>query len=84
MVDTSTTPALGNIKIVPNKPKDTLLPIIRDHCHSSTIVWSDMWSPNNVGMLAPVTRHESVDYSTKFVHRSFYRCAHPAHWVLTL
>ena len=71
MVDTSTTPALGYMEIVPNRSENTLLPIIRDHCHSGTIVWSDMWSAyNNVGMLAPVASHESVNHSVEFVDPS--------------
>ena len=57
MVDTFTTPALGYMEIVPNRSENTLLPIIRDHCHS-------------VGMLVPVASHDSVNHSIEFVDPS--------------
>ena len=44
MVDTSTTPALDMMRIVPKRTMVTLLPIIQAHTHPGTIIPSDDYS----------------------------------------
>ena len=41
MVDTTKTPALGHMEIVPNRACATLLPIIQAHTLPGTIIHSD-------------------------------------------
>ena len=58
MVDTSVSPALGYMEIVPNRTQATLLPIIQGHVHPGTVIWSDEWaSYQNVGSLPNVSSH---------------------------
>ena len=64
MCDTSSSPALGIMCIVPDRTAQTLLPIICRHLRSGSIVYSDQWAAyNNVQQLQPVTQHESVNHS---------------------
>ena len=44
LCDTSHTPALGVMRIVPDRSAATLLPIIQQHVRSGTIVHSDEWA----------------------------------------
>ena len=68
MCDTSSSPALGIMCIVPDRTSQTLLPIICRHLRSGSIVYSDQWAAyNNVQQLQPVTQHRSVNHSLHFV-----------------
>ena len=66
--DTSVSPALGYMEIVPNRSAATLLPIIGAHINNGTVIQSDEWAAyNGVINLAPVSSHDSVNHSISFV-----------------
>ncbi|ETW92248.1 MAG: hypothetical protein ETSY1_44485 [Candidatus Entotheonella factor] len=68
MVDTSQSPALGVMTIVPDRSAATLLPIMQQHLRSGTTVHSDEWAAyNRVQQLTPVTQHAVVNHSLHFV-----------------
>ncbi len=69
MVDTSKTPALGVLQIVPNRRRVTLLPIIQAHTAPGTIIHSDDYSTYRgaVGALPNVAQHSMVNHSLHFV-----------------
>ena len=68
MVDTLVSPSLGYMEIVNNRTAATLLPIIQNHVHPGTTVWSDQWSAyGTVGSLANVSTHATVNHSVTFV-----------------
>ena len=52
MLDTSQSPALGFMQIVPDRTAATLLPILQQHVAQGSVVHSDQWaSYNQVGNL---------------------------------
>lgn len=56
------------MRLVPSRDARTLLPIIQQHLHSGTIVYSDEWAAyNQVQQLTPVAQHQSVNHSLHFV-----------------
>ena len=69
MVDTSRTPALGLLRMVPNRTRTTLLPIIQAHTRPGTIIHSDDYATyrNAVGQLPNVAMHQVVNHSLNFV-----------------
>ena len=68
MCDRSHTPALGVMRIVPNRSATTLLPIIQQHVRSGSTVHSDEWAAHNcVQRLPSVGRHRVVNHSLHFV-----------------
>ena len=69
MVDTSKQPSLGLLRIVPDRTRATLLPIIQAHTHPGTIIHSDDFSTyrNAVAQLPNVARHGVVNHSLNFV-----------------
>ena len=68
MVDTSHTPAIGYMEMVPCRDANTLLPIIQQHVHPGTIIHSDEWAAyNRVQHLPPVAHHGTVNHSITFV-----------------
>ena len=68
MCDTSQTPALGVMAIVPHRSAATLLPILQRHLRSGTTVHSDQWAAYNwVQQLPSVTVHNTVNHSLHFV-----------------
>ena len=68
MCDTSHSPALGYMEVVPCRDAATLLPIIQRHVRRGTSVWSDEWSSyNRVASLPNVHNHEAVNHSIEFV-----------------
>lgn len=68
LVDTSTSPALGYMEIVPRRDAATLLPIINNHVAPGTIVHSDEWRAyNQVATLPNVSSHATVNHSMTFV-----------------
>ncbi|KAF9744318.1 hypothetical protein NGRA_3576 [Nosema granulosis] len=44
IVDTSTSPAIGYMRIVEDRSAATLLPIVQEVCLPGTIIHSDMWA----------------------------------------
>ena len=68
MVDTSLTPSLGYMQLVPDRTAATLLPIIQAHVAPGTTVQSDEWSAYNaVAGLPAVAAHHTVNHSICFV-----------------
>ena len=68
MVDTSQSPALGVMKIVPDRSAATLLPIMQQHLRSGTTVHSDQWAAyNSVQQMSVVATHSTVNHSLFFV-----------------
>ena len=68
MVDTSHTPAIGYMEIVPRRDAMTLLPIINAHVAPGTVVHSDEWSAyRRVSALPNVASHGVVNHSINFV-----------------
>ena len=64
MVDTSTTPSLGYMRLVP----DRTAAIIQQHTKPGTVVHSDQWSAyRQVASLPNVASHETVNHSVEFV-----------------
>ena len=68
LVDTSQSPALGIMELVPSRDAATLLPIIQQHVRPGTVIWSDEWAAyRRVQQLAPVAMHATVNHSIEFV-----------------
>ena len=68
MVDTSTSPAVGYMEVVPQRNAATLLPIIQSHIQPGTIIHSDQWRAyNQVNALPNVASHSTVNHSIEFV-----------------
>ena len=70
MVDTSKSPALGLLRLVPNRQQRvTLLPIIQAHTAPGTIIHLDDYSTYRgaVGQLPNVAQHRIVNHSLNFV-----------------
>ena len=68
MVDTSHTPALGYMQIVPRRDANTLLPIIQQHVANGTVIHSDEWRAySRVATLPNVATHGVVNHSINFV-----------------
>jgi transposase-like protein len=71
MVDTSQSPAVVYMELVPQRDAATLLPIIQQHVLPGTTVWSDQWAAyNSVGSLPGVAGHGVVNHSLHFVDPS--------------
>lgn len=69
LADSSHTPALGYMELVPDRSAATLLPIIQAHVAPGTIIHSDEWSAyQRVGSLPNVAAHETVNHSIEFVN----------------
>ena len=69
MVDTSTTPALGYMEVVPQRTASTLLPIINAHVATGTEVHSDEWRAyQHVSSLPNVSSHGVVNHSLTLVN----------------
>ena len=69
MVDTSQTPALGYMEMVPRRDAGTLLPIIQQHVHNGTTIWSDEWSAyNSVTSLPGISSHGEIWLHNKGVY----------------
>lgn len=68
MVDTSHTPGLGYMEVVPARDASTLLPIIRAHTAPGTTIHLDQWRAySSVNTLPSVTAHGVVNHSLHFV-----------------
>ena len=68
LVDTSSSPSLGYMELVPRRDAQTLLPIIQAHTHPGTTIYSDQWRAyNTVGQLPTVSSHSTVNHSINFV-----------------
>ena len=68
MVDTSQSPALGIMELVPSHDAATPLPIIEQHVRPGTVIRSDEWAAyRRVQQLAPVAMHVTVNHSIEFV-----------------
>ena len=65
LCDTSHSPALGVMCIVPNRSAQTLLPIIQQHVRTGSVIHSDEWAAyRRVQQLQPVS---AVNHSLHFV-----------------
>ena len=61
LVDTSCSPSLGHMELLPRQDAQTSLPIIQAHTHPGTIIYSDQWQDNAVGHLpTPATRRRTT------------------------
>ena len=81
MVDTTTTPALGIVEMVPRRDAATLLPIIQRHVRPGTIIWSDEWAPyRRVQQLPFVSTHATVNHSLEFVTRGVHTQHVESYW----
>ena len=68
LADTSHTPVLGYMELVPRRDAATLLPIVQQHVLPGTIIWSNEWvAYNRVAVLPGVAGHEVVNHSLHFV-----------------
>ena len=68
-MDTSHTPALGIMTMVPQRDAATLLPIITQHIRPGSIVWSDQWAAyRRVQTLTPAAQHQTVNHSIEFIN----------------
>ena len=68
LCDTSSTPSLGYMEVVPFRDATTLLPIIQAHVQLGTIIHSDEWRAyNNMASLPSVSGHSTVNHSLQFV-----------------
>lgn len=67
LVDRSTSPALGVMKIVEKRDASTLLPIIKQHVIPGTKVVSDEWKAYNHVDDLPGIEHGTVNHSKNFV-----------------
>ena len=68
MVDTSTSPAVGYMEVVPQRNAATLLPIIQSNTQPGTVIHSDQWRAyNQVNTLPNVASHSTVNHSIEFV-----------------
>ena len=72
MVDTSQSPAIGYMELVPDRTQATLLPaIIQAHTNPGTTIWSDEWAAyRRVAALPNVASHSTVNHSLTFVSGS--------------
>ena len=60
LCDTSHSPALGVMCIVPNRSAQTLLPIIQQHVRTGSVIHSDEWAAyRRVQQLQPVSAHNT-------------------------
>ena len=67
MVDTSVSPSLGYMEVVPDCTTQTLLPIILNHVHPGTEIWSDQWRAySQVSTIPGVSGHQTVNHSLHF------------------
>ena len=57
MVDTSCTPSLGFMEVVPDRTANTLLPIIQQHVAPETEIWSDQWRAYTQVVHLIISRH---------------------------
>ncbi len=75
MVDTSTNPGVWVMTIVPNRIRETLIPIIQAHTRPGTIIYSDDFSTYRtvVGQLPNVVQHSIVNHSLPNVPTSCKR-----------
>ena len=67
MVDTSTSPSIGIMKVVPDRSAATLLPIIYDNIRPGSIIHSDQWAAYTRLRSDPQYNYRSVNHSLHFV-----------------
>ena len=68
MVDTTQSPALGYMEIVPRRDAATLLPIIQAHTAPNTTIHSDEWAAyRQIQTTIPTVNHQTVNHSLHFV-----------------
>ena len=67
MVDTSTTPSIGIMKVVPDRSAATLLPFIHDNIRPGNIIHSDKWAAYTRLRSDPRYDFRSVNHSLHFV-----------------
>lgn len=68
IVDSSQTPAIGYMEVVPNRSQDTLIPIISRVCRPGTRIISDEWKGYlNINRVLGF-QHDTVNHSVNFVN----------------
>ena len=68
MVDTSYSPSLSYMQIVPRRDSATLFPIVQSHIHPGTIIHTDQGSMyNRLSTVPGVASHGTVNHSVEFV-----------------
>ena len=68
MVDTTQSPALGYMEIVPRRDAATLLPIIQAHTAPNTTIHSDEWAAyRQIQTTIATVNHPTVNHSLHFV-----------------
>ena len=68
LVDTSHTPALVYMQVVPQRDAAILLPNVQAHSLPGTIIHSDQWAAHRrVASLPNVAYHDTVNHSVEFV-----------------
>ena len=68
LVDTSFTPALGYMELVPQRDAATLLPVISAHVAPGTIIHSDEWRAySRVALHPEVAGHGTINHSINLV-----------------
>ena len=69
LVDTSYTPSLSYMQIVPRRDSATLFPIVQNHIHPGTIIHTDQGSMyNRLSTVPGVAAHRTVNHSVEFVN----------------
>ena len=69
MVDTTHTPALGYMQLVPRRNAAILLLIIQQHVRPGAIIHSDEWAAYNcVQQLPSIAQPDTMNHSITFIY----------------
>ncbi|KAG0424975.1 hypothetical protein DMUE_6063, partial [Dictyocoela muelleri] len=68
IVDTSTSPSIGYMRVVEDRSASTLLPIIQEICRTGTTIHSDMWAGYREIFEKTGFAHATVNHRYNFVN----------------